>query len=114
MRSAKGEQICKSTIGSFIVSLDSELAEVRDKSVGLCRRDPPFALRHRQDIRDFDEPPGGHERRLGGQPIQKICRFSASLHRGTAKPWQSNNQRRTLDSSAALANEVLDLQSAEG
>src|SRR5438270_12437266 len=71
MSSAQYKKMRKGAIRSFVVSLDSELAQVCDKSVRLRRSDTPLALRHRQDVRDFDEPPSRHKRRLGGRPIQQ-------------------------------------------
>ena len=49
MCSAQCKKVRKRAIGSFVVSLDSELAQVSDESVRLRRGDTPLALRHRED-----------------------------------------------------------------
>jgi hypothetical protein len=42
---AQWKKMRKRAIRSFVVSLDSELAQVGDKSIRLCRTDTSFALR---------------------------------------------------------------------
>src|ERR1700722_13919181 len=71
MCSAQCQKMRKGAINCFVVSLDSELAQVGDESVRLLRSDTTLALRHREDVRDFDEPPGRNKCRLGSQSIQQ-------------------------------------------
>ena len=75
MRAAEREQIREGAIRSFVVPLDSELAQIRNEGVGLRRRDTPFAFGQRKDVRNFDEPPSRHERRLDPQPPEQSRRF---------------------------------------
>src|SRR5208283_3169507 len=71
MRSAQCKKMRKGPVRSFVISLDSELAQVRDKSIRLRWSDTTFALRHCEDVCNFDKPPGRHKRRLGCQSIQQ-------------------------------------------
>ena len=79
MRAAEREQIREGAIRSFVVPLDSEFAQIRNEGVGLRGRDTPFAFGQRKDVRNFDEPPSRHERRLGPQPPEQSRRFRRRL-----------------------------------
>src|ERR1700728_3099287 len=47
---AQCQKMRKGAINCFVVSLDSELAQVGDESVRLLRSDTTLALRHREDV----------------------------------------------------------------
>src|SRR5215469_1619275 len=96
MYPAQCKQIPKGTIRTLFVSLDSELAPVGDKSVGLRRRDTPLALRHREDIRNFDEPT-----RQGTSAVSVASRFSKAAVFGVASSW--NSQAMAMEQSTTNA-----------
>src|SRR5213075_3583905 len=95
MSPAQCQNVCKRAIGSFVVPLDPELAQVSNEGVGLCRRDAALALRKRQDVCNFNEPPCRHERGLRCQAFQQTAVF------GVASSW--NNQAMAMEQSTTNA-----------
>src|SRR5262245_26921004 len=75
MPSAQCQEERERAIGSLIVALDSEVTKTGDEGVRLRRSDTSLAFRHRQDIRNLDEPQGGHKCRLGCQSVQQRGRL---------------------------------------